>query len=49
MGLTEIYKIRRINLGLNYNKFIIGKIIYDLSRAREVFFIFHDLTAIINK
>lgn len=49
MELTGSFKIPKINLGFDYNNFIMAKIIYNLSQVKKIFITLLDLITIINK
>ncbi len=49
IGLTSRSEIPRMNLGFNLDNFVAVKIVYSLSRFKEVIFIFLNLIAIISE
>lgn len=49
MSLTGSSKILRINLGFDYNNFVIAKIVHSLSKIKEIFVILLDLITVISK
>lgn len=47
--LTKSFEIPRINLELDYNNFILSKIIYSLSKVKKISFTLLNLITIIDK
>lgn len=49
MSLTRSFEVLKMNLGFDYNNFVVTKIVHGLFRFKKVFFVFFNLIAIVDK